>query len=198
VQPGLAGSVFGQSAFNDFVIVEATKDGLNWIPLANGYNSSSNASWLSAYNSSSTGSTLLNTSESFDFKNKFTANDTLLLRFRLHSNSDAITGWGWSIDNLYVQQQPTAVEPIIDFEITLYPNPTTGIFKMKYTLENDSDVGFDIWDMTGRVIEQRQIKSQSPGSHEEEFNLRNMPDGVYIVKVSTYLSSKTIKFVIRR
>ena len=37
VEPGDPGSVFGDSNFWDYVIVEGTKDGINWMPLLDGY-----------------------------------------------------------------------------------------------------------------------------------------------------------------
>src|SRR6185295_5809389 len=103
------GSVFGQSGFNDYVVAEATKDGLNWTPIANGYNSSVNANWLSAFNASKSGNASMAVTENFDLKTNFHAGDTLLVRFRLFSNNDNTTAWGWSIDNLYIQQAPTEI-----------------------------------------------------------------------------------------
>ena len=34
MEPGDPGSVFGDSNFWDYVIAEATTDGINWIPLS--------------------------------------------------------------------------------------------------------------------------------------------------------------------
>jgi hypothetical protein len=33
----LAGSVFGDANFNDYVVVEGTRDGTTWLPIAPGY-----------------------------------------------------------------------------------------------------------------------------------------------------------------
>ena len=52
VEPGDPGSVFGDDNFYDYVIVEGTRDGINWIPLADGYDCRYDAAWLNAYNSS--------------------------------------------------------------------------------------------------------------------------------------------------
>jgi photosystem II stability/assembly factor-like uncharacterized protein len=198
VQPGTAGSAFGQSAFNDYVVVEGTKDGLTWKPIANGYNASANANWTSTYNSSGSGAASLFVNETFDLKNKFAANDTLLIRFRLHANNDGITSWGWAVDNLYIQQQPTAVEPIKEFDVTIYPNPSSGVFKVKYELSGSANVSIHIWDMTGRSVLQRNFGTQSVGSYEEEFDLQQLPEGQYILRASDSQTSKSEKFVLRR
>lgn len=198
VQPGSSGSIFGQAAFNDYVVIEGTKDGLNWKPIANGYNSSVNQTWTSAYNSSSTGNISMTATENFDLRNKFAANDTILIRFRLHANSDATTGWGWSIDNLYIQQQPTAVEQNEPFDVELYPNPNSGNFKVKYQLPQGSKIGFQIWDMTGKSLSSKELGIQSKGTHEEEFDLTDFSNGQYIIKASTSIDTKTLRFAIRK
>lgn len=198
VQPGTAGSSFGQSAFNDYVVVEGTKDGLTWTPIANGYNASANANWASTFTASGSGSASLFITETFDLKNKFAATDTLLIRFRLHANNDGIAAWGWAIDNLYIQQQPTAVESAGKFDVTIYPNPSSGVFKLKYELSGDSNVTVDIWDMTGRSILQRNFGTQSIGLYEEEFDLQQLPEGQYILRASNSQTSKSEKFVLRR
>ncbi len=198
VQPGSTGSVFGQAAFNDYVVVEGTKDGLNWKPIANGYNSSANQAWSTAYNSSATGDISMTVTENFDLRSSFAAKDTLLIRFRLHANSDATTGWGWSIDNLYIQQQPTAVEPDESFDVQLYPNPTSGNFKVRYLLPQDSEIGFQVWDMTGRSLYSKQLGNRSKGTYEEEFDLTDFNNGQYLIKVSTSIDTKTLKFIIHK
>jgi len=192
VQPGAPGSVFGQSTFNDFVIVEATKDGLTWINVANGYNASSNANWLTAFNTASPGSPLLSVAETFDLKNSFKAGDTLLFRFRLHANSDATTGWGWSIDDLYIQQQPTGSE------FSVYPNPTTGKLNVNFALPVESDVVINLWDMTGRNVMTWNLGDQGQGGHLLELNLESMNDGIYLLKIKTKDREKSIRVLLKK
>ncbi|MEQ8239188.1 MAG: hypothetical protein RIA69_08230, partial [Cyclobacteriaceae bacterium] len=45
VETGEPGTQFGDQAFWDYVIVEGTKDGSNWIPLIPGYDSNANDDW---------------------------------------------------------------------------------------------------------------------------------------------------------
>jgi hypothetical protein len=198
VQPGSVGSVFGQTAFNDYVVVEGTKDGLNWKPIVPGYNSSANQTWTTAYNSSSTGNISMTVTENFDLRNKFAATDTILFRFRLQANSDAITGWGWSIDNLYIQQQPTAIEQNESFDVQLFPNPTSGDFKVRYQLPQDSEIRFQVWDMTGKALYAKEWGIRSKGTYEEEFDLSDFSNGQYILRANTSINSKMIRFAIRK
>jgi len=198
VQPGATGSVFGESAFNDFVIVEATKDGLTWTPVSNGYNASANANWLSAFNAAQSGSPSLSVAETFDLKNNFSPNDTLLIRFRLHANSDAITGWGWSVDNLYVQQEPLAVEPTLADETVAYPNPTSGKLNVGFTLYGDSEATINIWDVTGRKVLEQNLGILNQGQHLWETDLYALPDGLYLVRVKNNSGERTLKISLRK
>ncbi len=199
VQAGTPGSVFGQSGFNDYVIIEGTKDGLAWAKIANGYNASANANWLAALNAFQSGSPSLSVTETFDLKNTFAAGDTLLIRFRLHANNDGTTGWGWSVDNLYIQQQPTATEPKIDPNIfNVFPNPTTGKLNLDYSLPTESDVALNVWDISGRNVMVMELDNQSQGSHQLELDLESLSNGLYLVRIKTNAGDKSIKILIKK
>ncbi|MBI1766739.1 MAG: T9SS type A sorting domain-containing protein, partial [Bacteroidetes bacterium] len=197
VQPGASGSVFGQNSFNDYVIAEATKDGLTWKPIANGYNSTSNSNWLSAFNTKP-GDQSLTVTENFDLKNNFKTGDTLLIRFRLYSNADNTVGWGWSIDNLYIQQTPAAVEPNSTSELMVYPNPSAGKFTINYFLTMESEVSIKVWDVTGRNISFQNLGTQPVGKNQAELNLEAIPDGIYLARLSTIDGERVVKVFIKK
>ena len=134
VEPGEPGTSFGDDEFWDYVVVEASKDnGNSWLPLLNGYDSGSNVSWLTVYNSNisgqdsrATGSKdlFINRQFSITGNGNFRDGDTILIRFRLFSDPYA-HGWGWVIDNLRVQQ-PVSNRNQVQLSpghIVLWPNP---------------------------------------------------------------------------
>ncbi len=190
VQPG---------AGNDYVVAEATKNGVTWTSIAPSYNSSANANWLTAVTANGKGDPSMSAAETFDLKPAFKTGDTLLIRFRLHANNDNSTGWGWSIDNLYVQQSPTGVEPIADANaITIYPNPTSGKFQISYFLQEKSEVQLNIWDMTGRNVVNQNVGEQQDGIHHHEINLDTAQDGIYLIRLRTNQGEKVAKVVLRK
>lgn len=197
VQPGANGSTFGQRAFNDFVIAEATKDGLNWTPIANGYNASANANWLSTFNAGKVGDQSLTVAETFDLKNHFNAGDTVLIRFRLSANTDNTVGWGWSIDNVFVQQTPLATEPEAN-EIVVYPNPSAGKFTISYSLSKESEVTVNVWDVSGKNVASQSFGIQREGKNQSELSLASAPDGLYLVRIKTIDGEKVLKVVVRK
>lgn len=134
VEPGEAGSKFGDQNFWDYVIVEGSKDnGVTWLPLVDGYDSNLQASWLSNWNSSMSGSnsTAVATKDLFVkheinllANGNFKTGDAIIIRFRLFSDPYS-HGWGWIIDNLAIQDVETATIPIAlsAGEVQFYPNP---------------------------------------------------------------------------
>jgi photosystem II stability/assembly factor-like uncharacterized protein len=199
VQPSSAGVNFGHPDFKDYVVVEGTKDGLTWIPLKDGYNASLNAGWLAAYDAKQPGDQSLSVNQSIDIKNKFGANDTLLFRFRLKADADATTAWGWSIDNLFIQQTPTGIEPISLVEnFSCYPNPTIGKVKVQYSLKEASNVDIYVNDATGKSVVSHALGLTPIGTHETEIDLGVHGTGVYLIKLRTSDGEKIGKVIVRK
>ena len=200
VQPSGSGVIFGQPNFKDYVIVEATKNGLDWIPLKDGYNASANTNWLTAYTSSKPGDPTLSADQSIDLKTKFLAGDTLLFRFRLKSDADATTGWGWSIDNLFIQQTPTGIQQENTFinDLVLYPNPTSDKATLQFTLKESSVVAIETIDGTGKQVLGKLLGHQTPGSHQTEIDFENLSNGIYFIKLKTDRGERTIKMILRK
>lgn len=199
VQPSSAGINFGNPLFKDYCIVEATKDGLNWIPLADGYNASFNSNWLTAYQNSQVGTESLVINRTLNLLDKFAAKDTLLFRFRIKADADAITGWGWSVDNLYIQQKPTATETPIDIsQFEIFPNPSAGKINIQYSLVNTSPTTISIIDLTGRTILSYNLGYVLSGNQTLELNIDNEREGFYLVKIKTDGGEKIKKIIIKR
>lgn len=110
VEPGTGSGQFGDAQFWDFVIVEGSKDGATWLPLADGYDSRSNAAWLSTYQSGNAGRDSLSVRHTLDLLETFSPGDQVFIRFRLYSDA-GVVGWGWSIDNLSIQSSGESHTP---------------------------------------------------------------------------------------
>lgn len=199
VQPSADGVKFGQPEFKDYVVVEATKDGLTWIPLKDGYSSSLNSNWLTAYNGNQSGTSALEINQEINIRNTFAATDTLLFRFRLKSNADNTNGWGWSVDNIFIQQAPTGVEETgVISEASVFPNPSNGKAVIRYTLQEKSSVAFAITDATGKVIHTTGSREFEKGEHDYEVDLTGQENGIYLVQLKTNHGNRALKLVVKR
>ena len=143
VETGEPGTSYGDYNFWDYVIVEASKDGIYWKELLDGYDSDSDPAWLSAYNGGAFGSPDLIRDKQIQFLPHFNIGDTVKVIFRLFSD-DLTVGWGWMIDDLYIQMDPPVVSGIefteLDENISIYPNPTNGQFKVNFSDTWQGDV----------------------------------------------------------
>ncbi|NOS90886.1 MAG: T9SS type A sorting domain-containing protein [Cyclobacteriaceae bacterium] len=113
VEPGDAGTVFGDDKFWDYVIVEGSKDGgVTWKLFENGYDCRLNSVWETKWNSSkdansnslASGDPTLYRSHTINMlaSNNFASNDEVAIRFRINIDEGSF-GWGWAIDNLKIQ-----------------------------------------------------------------------------------------------
>lgn len=197
VEPGSAGSTFGQTAFKDYAVVEATKDGVTWTNLENGYDASFNNNWLSAYNNAQPGNPGLFIDHNINLTSKFKAGDTLLFRMRLYSDN-ATTAWGWVMDDLYIQQKPTGVAEDLNSSLNLqvYPNPSNGVFKVSFTLTETSPIQLTVHDLSGHVVYTRSWESRTSGRYDEDVVVLNNTRGMYLLKLKTSKGFRVQKFVI--
>ncbi|MBL7871421.1 MAG: T9SS type A sorting domain-containing protein [Cyclobacteriaceae bacterium] len=194
VEPGNAGSLFGQSQFKDYVVVEGTKDGVTWIPLADGYDASLNPSWLNTYNSMQAGLSNQFVDHDINLKSKFAVGDTLLFRFRLFSDN-TVASWGWTVDDLYIQQVPTGVESSKNISAwSMYPNPTRGTVTLTYTLTQKTAVEILILDPTGKMVDQKSFGVREIGVHEENLTMPSQA-GTYLIQLQTQSGRKVLKII---
>lgn len=138
VEPGEAGSVFGDPAFYDYVVVEGSRDGgMTWIPLGDGYDSRDNSIWISAYNSAGTGRSDFFRNRTVDLLDFFSPGDEVVFRFRLFSDPFG-NGWGWAIDNLKIQADD--IGPVILHSHLDYISPGTSSLALPVTVSDDQQV----------------------------------------------------------
>lgn len=199
VEPGESGSSFGEAQFNDYVVIEATKDGLNWSPIADGYDSGADSKWLSAFESGTIPSDYsLYVKHSIDLTNRFNVQDTLLLRFRLYSNT-LINGWGWSVDNLYIQTEPLGIEKQTDLaSYSVYPNPSKGNFKVDYQLVSASATTLEVSDLSGRVVKSYDLGIKQPGTYSFVFENNKLEDGVYVLSLRTNSGTESKRVIVSK
>lgn len=193
VEPGETLSQFGDDDFWDYVIVEGSKDtGKTWLPLIAGYDSGANPIWKDNYNKNIDGQVsttvpepgwyaerMINLLENGNFK----AGDTILIRFRLFSDPYA-HGWGWTIDNLRIQQKVDAGQPIFPIMgVQVYPNPVRDILNVFVTGGiKTGNLTFEVVNLPGqKMITLQSTPEFSERTHQIDFS--GLPPGIYFLNV---------------
>lgn len=201
VEPGEAGTTFGDESFWDYVIVEGSPDGqTNWLPLTNGYDSGFNSLWQSAYTNSENGTSALFVPREILLtgNGNFSVGQTIFIRFRLFSDPFA-NAWGWAIDNLIIQDVNTANEEtfMANHELLVYPNPTSNMLHIEGRLNSPStQIELKLLSLTGQIFLSR--KTDSPGGKiSTDLDLSKLPAGIYLLEIINPSGEKVVRKVVR-
>jgi len=112
--------------------------------------------------------------------------------------------FGHCVDNQLVNDTKECIDhklsvsniPNNPFTLTLYPNPIGyGTLTIAYTLASQSDIGFKIYDCTGRLIMDLGDDNKPPGTYNEQANTTTLAQGIYLFTAIINGQCKTIKFV---
>jgi hypothetical protein len=103
----------------------------------------------------------------------------------------------WRADNLLSTAEPIEfVSNNESLDISLFPNPVSDNANISFTLNSNSDLTVQVFDLNGRVI--KSIYNDQPftaGRHNENFNVNDLPLGTYIVLVKSNTDQKVVKFI---
>ncbi len=202
VEPGDLGAVFGDLNFWDYVVLEGSRDGINWLPFEDGYDCNSNASWLSLYNSNTNPTSSNYVHHTISMTKKFNPGETIFVRFHLYSDEAAV-GWGWIVDNLKIQPLVVSVEneTVIPNSYSLsqnYPNPFNPETLIKFSLPKRSKVKLEIFDMLGRSVATLADTELDAGNYKYNWNALKFSSGVYLYRLTANNFSQTKKLILMK
>ncbi len=205
MEAGDAGSVFGDTNFWDYVIVEATKDGTSWLPLLDGYDARYDSEWLSNFNLNIPPDSTFFRTHQINLLDKFNPGDKILIRFRLLAD-EYVTGWGWAIDNVNIQNFVLSAEnkKLSPHSFTLYqnyPNPFNPTTKIKYSIpavgaNSNSSVQLKVYDILGKEVAVLVNEYKKPGSYEVLFDGSKFSSGVYFYRLEAGNFTDTKKIIL--
>ena len=78
------------------------------------------------------------------------------------------------------------------------PNPFTGSTVIDYNLNNNSEVSFNVMDITGKIVIARNAEQQVAGKHSITVNGENLNNGIYFYTISVDGKSITKKMVVNK
>lgn len=199
------------SNYYDYVIVEGTADGINWVPLLDKYDSRFDPSWLSAYNSgfdgvnsNTPGIESMLISHDVDLLNVFNAGDIIFIRFRLSSDPGWVA-WGWAIDNIHIQDGVSSINnDLLPTTFVLkqnYPNPFNPETRIDYYLPRRNEVNLSIYNILGQKVRTLVRTGQDKGWQNITWNGKNdlgvsQASGTYIYHLKTGSFQKSKKMIL--
>jgi len=80
--------------------------------------------------------------------------------------------------------------------IQIFPNPSSGTVFLRYLIHDTRYLISDLFDISGRKIQDLIQTTLKPGKHELEIDVSDLPDGCYYVRLQTKNSVKLRKLII--
>ena len=195
LETGESGAAYPSVDFYDYAVVEGSKDGLNWEALSAGYDFSHNPIWSAGgktYDSTPIAKDY--TDHHINLYDTFEPRDTILVRFRLHSDHFT-AGWGWAIDNVRIQGRISSVndELMATFKTMVFPNPTSnGSVNVKITDAYIGSFEISIYATSGRLILKHSY-FKGAETYEQRITLPKLASGIYLLKISMNNHERTEK-----
>ena len=81
-----------------------------------------------------------------------------------------------------------------DIKITAYPNPVDDLLKLSFSVNEVKDIDLTISDLNGRTIISDRFQNIA-GNHTSEFDMSSYSSGLYFVKLSSGIESKSLKII---
>ena len=94
--------------------------------------------------------------------------------------------------NFRINENPTASIENFEFSnFNLYPNPSNGNFKITFEVINTESVNIRLFDIRGRLVENRKFENTS-STFSEDLSFQSLNAGLYLLEV-TNGNKKTVK-----
>jgi hypothetical protein len=130
-----------------------------------------------------------------------TTNDEVRMQFTLNESplSELADGNGNVIDDAkltVVDASPLLIahSPLI----SVYPNPVKDILHIEYLMETDGTYNAELFSLQGVVLIKSSPSAGKAGLNKAALNLRDLPNGAYMLKASFGNYQKVTKVIVNR
>jgi hypothetical protein len=89
-----------------------------------------------------------------------------------------------ALDDITITDVTSVNDLQLGNELTLYPNPTTGMVNLSLDLNADGQVNVEVFDISGRMV-YSDSENVIGGKINKAIDLSGLDKGVYFVKVKT-------------
>jgi hypothetical protein len=98
--------------------------------------------------------------------------------------------------NLFCRTAADKAKQMLNGELNVYPNPTSGTVKIEFSTESKASVVLAITDVSGKIV-MKEIISASEGYNSKVLELGNLAKGIYMLSLRSDESiSQTIRVVV--
>jgi hypothetical protein len=80
--------------------------------------------------------------------------------------------------------------------VSIYPNPVSSQATISFELNEGSNVSYQVFDMTGRMVMNQNMGRLAEGEHTISINAENLSSGSYILRLSQGAKTNAVKFMV--
>jgi hypothetical protein len=89
-----------------------------------------------------------------------------------------------NFDDVTVEVLVWVNDPDLLNAITIFPNPTTGLFNISFESDRARRVQIEIFDPTGRRVSYQSVIFNAPGEYNVPCDIGSMPSGSYFIRIT--------------
>jgi hypothetical protein len=179
----------------DYVVIEASKDGINWETLLPEHAASFAPAWSTVFAAGTAGTSMMFVRRlcRITESGAFQAGDIILVRCRFFSGL-ATTGWGFAIDNLSIQGPVTATD-VYAQESSVYPNPASGsTLFVRLSPGRNELVSVQLMSSQGQTLRSEELVA-TVDVIDHPVDITNLSKGLYFVRAATPKGTVVLKFI---
>lgn len=111
--------------------------------------------------------------------------DTIMLRFSLFSGP-ALTDEGWFIDNIHFDNSVGITEHSLESvnSIIIYPNPTSEVANVEFSLNKETNLSIEILDLLGNRLLFNDSGKIVQSQNNIQLDLKDLPSGTYYIRLN--------------
>lgn len=97
---------------------------------------------------------------------------------------------------VYGDNIPEIPATVVETNVMVYPNPAHEQATVKFETEGNADVNYQVFDLTGRIVMQKNLGRMAAGSYEINVNTSDLSTGSYILRLTTGTHNSSVKFLV--
>ncbi|MFM9945285.1 MAG: T9SS type A sorting domain-containing protein [Bacteroidia bacterium] len=86
----------------------------------------------------------------------------------------------------------------ISAKLNIYPNPATDFATIQYSIGEKDHLTLTVMDMTGKVVYQKNVGSETPGLKKLRIETNMLPTGTYIVQIAGTKHKGAAKMIVQK
>lgn len=125
----------------------------------------------------------------------------LTYHFDLTPGNNQLTGLDFTVDSMFINPilNVTGIYDlnIQEHQLLVYPNPTSNQVNINYTLQVNSPVSIELFDIAGRSVKTLlPLTTQTADKHKNRYQLADLNSGIYFIKLKINNTESTVKLFI--